>query len=50
MTIAILWILSVVATAVVSYFVMRNNPKFFNLNKMAKEELQGLLDKIRAKL
>lgn len=35
---------------VISYFVMRNNPKYFNLDKMAKAELKALAQKIKDKL
>jgi len=34
---------------VVSFFVMRNNPKYFNIDKMAKEELVKLQAKIKEK-
>jgi len=35
---------------VVSFFVMRNNPRYFNIDKMAKAELEKLIAKARAKL
>lgn len=39
-----------IAGWVVSYFVVRNNPKYLNLDKMAKDKLQALADKIKDKL
>jgi len=35
---------------VASYFVMRNNPKYFNIDKMAKDELYQLMKKLESKL
>lgn len=35
---------------VACYFVMRNNPKYFNIDRMAKERLRDLKAKIEAKL
>ena len=35
---------------VVSYFVMKNNPKYFNIDKMAKSELETLVAKVKEKL
>lgn len=35
---------------VVSFFVMRNNPKYFNINKMAKDKLIELKNEIEGKI
>lgn len=48
------YILSLIIVFIVgfltSFFIMRNNPKYFNLNKMGKAKLQELLDKVKGKL
>jgi uncharacterized membrane-anchored protein YhcB (DUF1043 family) len=46
----ILLVVGFIAGWVVSFFVMRNNPKYFNLDKMAKEELYRLKAKLEAKI
>jgi uncharacterized membrane-anchored protein YhcB (DUF1043 family) len=46
----ILLVVGFIAGWVVSFFVMRNNPKYFNLDKMAKEELYQLKAKLEAKI
>lgn len=33
-----------------SFLVMRNNPKYFNIDKMAKDELNSLITKAKARL
>jgi len=35
---------------VVSFFVMRNNPKYFNIDKMAKDQLEALIAKAKSRL
>ena len=35
---------------VVSFFVMRNNPKYFNIDKMAQAQLEALIAKAKARL
>ncbi len=35
---------------VVAFFIMKNNPKYFNIDKMAKEELTKLQAKIKEKI
>ena len=52
---ALYWYLIIIALIfgagwVTSFFVMRNNPKYFNIDKMAKEQLKLLEAKIKAKL
>ncbi len=39
-----------VAGWIVSFFVMRNNPKYFNVDKMAKDELLDLYNKVKGKV
>jgi predicted metal-binding protein len=38
------------AGGVCSFLVFKNNPKYLNLDKIAKADLQSLADKIKAKL
>jgi len=36
--------------ACLMFFVMRNNPKYFNIDKMAKDQLEALIKKAKEKL
>lgn len=49
MNIAIILIVGIVAGFVGGFFVMRKNPKYFNIDDMIKQKMSGVLAEIEAR-
>ncbi len=43
-------VVAFVAGGIVAFFVLKNNPKFLNIEKLSKEQLQALLKKVEEQL